>query len=342
MSLKKVQLPGTYLLALSECMTDFGIDHSRWLAGCELPTIDSGILHESIDFNVFKELLVRAVKLSNNPALGISLGQRLSLPSHGVLGYALMNSMNLFSAVKLLEQYITIRMPLLEVRTFNQGNDFVLQFDEREPLEGLKIVIFDALLVTIKSALDQLLPNLKADVTFCFPLPMHKNTPYGNLSESTLLFNQSTASIRINKDIINEPIPFANLAAYMEAEALCRKELKALSHESTYKSSIKKKLIEDTEQFPTQKVMASWFNLTSRTLHRRLVLEGTSYRSILEEVKKSLAASYLSNSNLTIKEISYFLGYEEDRNFRRAFKRWYAVSPSSFRESNSSLNIIDK
>lgn len=339
MSVKTVQLPGTYLLALSECMTDFGIEHSSWLAGSELSAIDASIQHESIGFDLFKGLLERAIILSNNPALGISLGQRLSLPSHGVLGFALMNSKDLFSAVTLLEQYIAIRMPLIEVRIFNQGDDFVLQFDETQALGDLKVVIFDALLVTVKAALDQLSPNLKEDLTFCFPLSMHKHTPYGNLSGCTLLFNQSTASIRINKAIINKPIPFANMAVYIEAEALCRKALTALAYESTFKSSVKKKLIEDTEQFPTQIVMASWFNMTSRTFHRRLVAEGTSYRQILEEVKQSLAVSYLSNSQLTIKDISYFLGYEADRNFRRAFRRWYAVSPSSFRKSHSNRTI---
>ena len=73
--------------------------------------------------------------------------------------------------------------------------------------------------------------------------------------------------------------------------------------------------------------------MTSRTLHRRLIDEHSSYREILEEVKQSLAISYLSNTSMTVKEIAYFLGYDDDRNFSRAFRRWRGMSPSQFRSS---------
>ncbi len=81
--------------------------------------------------------------------------------------------------------------------------------------------------------------------------------------------------------------------------------------------------------------------MTSRTLHRRLIDEDTCYREILEEVKQTLAISYLSNTDMTIKEISYFLGYEDNRNFSRAFKRWQGISPSKYRLQQISLCHIE-
>nr|WP_285903265.1 AraC family transcriptional regulator [Alkalimarinus sediminis] len=314
-------------------MDDFGIEPFRWLKGSGFTKIDSSFIESSIDFPVFRTLVLRAVRCSKNQALGISVGHRLSLQSHGVLGFALMNCDNLLSAIKLVEQYISIRMPLVKLTVNYQNGLFIALLEENIPLNDLRIIIFDAILVTIKAALDQLMPSLKKDLTLCFPYARHKNVPYGNLSECTLQFNEPAASIQFSQHYLSEPIPFANLAGYLEAEMLCSKELKSLEHETTYKSKIKQKLLENTE-FPTQTVMASWFNMTSRTLHRRLIAEGTSYREILEEVKQALAITYLANSKMTIKEIAYFLGYEDDRNFSRAFKRWKGLSPSKYRSLN--------
>lgn len=331
MNLSNIKIPGVYLFVVSECMNDFGIDRFRWLRGTEFKTIDASFIESSIDYEVFRDLVLRAVRFSNNQALGISVGHRLSLQTHGILGYALMNCENLLSAVKIIEQYMSIRMPLMQLTASYQDDEFILQLEEKTSIDGLRVVILDAMLVASKAILDQLMPGLKKDLTISFPYAQHNNVPYGSLSECTLLFNEPIAGVRIPKKYLEEPIPFANLEAFMEAERLCAKELQSLEHETSYKGRVKQKLLENPEQFPSQTVMASRFNMTSRTLHRRLVAESTSYRLILEEVKQSLAINYLSNSAMSIKEIAYFLGYEDDRNFSRAFRRWKGVSPSGYR-----------
>ncbi len=332
MSQQLAQIPGIYLFALSECINDFGIHQSHWLRGTELKQIDETFIESSIHYQVFRELVLRAITLSNNPALGIFVGHRLTLQSHGSLGSAIMNCENLLSALKLLEQYITIRMPLIQISFHQQHNQFVVKFNEITPLNELRFFIFDAVLVTVKASIKQIMPSLKKELTVCFPYAKHKNVPYGSLSDCTILFNEPSASISIPQNRMEEPVPFANLTAYMEAERLCAKELTSLNRENAYKSRIKQKLFENSEQFPSQNVMASWFNMTSRTLHRRLVMEGSSYREILDDVKQSLAITYLSNSKMTIKEVAYFLGYDDDRNFSRAFRRWKNMSPTQFRQ----------
>ncbi len=330
-----MQFPGVYVFALSECMDDFGIDQAVWLQGSGLAKIDASFIESNISYDLFSNLIIRAIQLSNNPAVGILVGQRLSLQSHGMLGYALMNCENLYTAMKLVGPYISLRMPLLQIRSDERDSELVMLLEEKAPMdEAVKVVLIDAVLVTIKAAIEQLIPNLKKELTLCFPYAKHKHFPYGNIDDCTLKFDDSFAGIRINNDILNDPIPLANMAAYKEAELVCAKELESLSHMTTYTSRIKQKLIENTEHFPTQTVMSSWFNMTSRTLHRRLISEGTSYREILDEVKHSLALSYLSKPLMSIKEVAYFLGYDDERNFRRAFKRWQGVSPSEYRNKN--------
>ena len=134
MILSKIQVPGVYLFAVSECMNDFGIDERTWLRGTRFKKINASFLETSIDFELFQELVLRAIRYSGNPALGIFVGHRLSIQSHGVLGYALMNSENLFFALKLIEQYVPIRMPPMKLTSYLSNNEFVVKFEEQTPL----------------------------------------------------------------------------------------------------------------------------------------------------------------------------------------------------------------
>ena len=61
-------------------------------------------------------------------------------------------------------------------------------------------------------------------------------------------------------------------------------------------------------------------------------LEGSSYRSILEDVRHTLAIEHLKTDRLSIQEIAFTLGYSDMANFRRAFKRWEGLAPSDFRQ----------
>jgi AraC-like DNA-binding protein len=67
------------------------------------------------------------------------------------------------------------------------------------------------------------------------------------------------------------------------------------------------------------------------TLQRRLAEEGTSFSSLLEETRRCLAASYITQLQLPLTEIAYTMGYSEISAFTRAFSKWYGVSPRKAR-----------
>jgi AraC-like DNA-binding protein len=72
-------------------------------------------------------------------------------------------------------------------------------------------------------------------------------------------------------------------------------------------------------------------NMSTRNLQRRLHQEGASFKMLLEKTRKDLSHQYIKNSNLSINEITFMLGFSEPANFTRAFKRWTDHSPSEYR-----------
>jgi len=66
-------------------------------------------------------------------------------------------------------------------------------------------------------------------------------------------------------------------------------------------------------------------------LRRRLSALQTSFQALLEEVRHGRAVAFLSDGELAVEQISVQLGYGDPANFRRAFRRWEGVAPSTYR-----------
>ncbi|TNB49008.1 AraC family transcriptional regulator [Martelella lutilitoris] len=66
-------------------------------------------------------------------------------------------------------------------------------------------------------------------------------------------------------------------------------------------------------------------------LQRRLRITGYTYREVLETARCKRAQTLLSETDLSVSQIAFALGYEEHANFSRAFQRWMGCSPSAFR-----------
>lgn len=87
--------------------------------------------------------------------------------------------------------------------------------------------------------------------------------------------------------------------------------------------------------WPDFETLARQFHSSSATLRRRLDDEGESYRSIMDELRRDLAISLLSDTNLSISEIASELGFAESSAFHRAFKKWTGARPGEYRCSFS-------
>ena len=59
-----------------------------------------------------------------------------------------------------------------------------------------------------------------------------------------------------------------------------------------------------------------------------------SFRSLLEEVRSTLAEELMTTASLTHGEIAERLGYADVTTFIEAFRRWKGVPPSEFRKLN--------
>lgn len=76
--------------------------------------------------------------------------------------------------------------------------------------------------------------------------------------------------------------------------------------------------------------VAERFNMSKRSLHRKLKEEGTSYQQILDSLRMELSRKYLKEK-IPLVEIAHLLGFESQSAFNKFFQKHFQIKPSQFR-----------
>jgi AraC-like DNA-binding protein len=71
--------------------------------------------------------------------------------------------------------------------------------------------------------------------------------------------------------------------------------------------------------------------LSPRSLQRVLSESGSSFRDLVDDVRKELAIAWLTSSNEAAAQIGYRLGYADTSAFHHAFRRWTGKTVGEFR-----------
>jgi len=88
---------------------------------------------------------------------------------------------------------------------------------------------------------------------------------------------------------------------------------------------------------PDIRTVASELAMSGRSLQRHLTDEGVSFQGLLSQTRHQLALEYLTDASLSLMEVAYMLGYEDQNSFFRAFRQWEACTPSEWRTKNEVL-----
>jgi AraC-like DNA-binding protein len=96
------------------------------------------------------------------------------------------------------------------------------------------------------------------------------------------------------------------------------------------KTKLKECLIK-TERLLSIEDLALEFNISSKTLRRRLDEEGISFRQLKDEIRRDLVLKWLSEPSIPIGEVSLRAGFAERNGLVRAVRSWVGLSPKEYR-----------
>ena len=72
-------------------------------------------------------------------------------------------------------------------------------------------------------------------------------------------------------------------------------------------------------------------NMSTRSLQRALHREGTSFKAVVEAGQRANALRYMRETGYPLSAIALAVGFSDQSNFNRAFRRWTGQSPGHWR-----------
>ena len=126
--------------------------------------------------------------------------------------------------------------------------------------------------------------------------------------------------------------PNPNLVAAFERRAVSA--LERLGRAGSFTDKVRRLIRVNPEHGPSVTVAAEQLHVSETTLRRRLADEGTTYKSVLDGVRRDLAFAHLAR-RIDLGEIAFLLGYSNFSAFARAFRRWTGTSPSAYLASGT-------
>jgi AraC-like DNA-binding protein len=327
-----VTIPVEYVRRIGEQLQSGGVDVDAWLE--RSGTSDAALADPSrlLEYPEFRTLVLNALAAAREPALGLFVGRRLVASTHGAVGAAAVNSSTVRQALEMVERFARLRSSVIAISHEIGKRDARVIFTEAIPLGDIQRPLLEALVLSIKTVLDEITMGACQVHEVAFPF---ERPDYAALAEDLfgckVRYRQKWAGFSASPEALDLPLKLADPAAFEEAAVICQRELERIAAQETTGARVRRLLLENQSGFPSLQVTARLFHMTPRTLHRRLVDEGTSFRELLESVRHTLAVEHVKSARFTMEEIAYRLGYTDLANFRRAFKRWEGAAPSTYR-----------
>jgi AraC-like DNA-binding protein len=281
----------------------------------------------------YQQIVENALRLTQDPLLGIKHGQGLSISSHGFVGFAAMAADDLGQALSLAIRYARTRTLLADIRFHKEDDSAVIQVSRLASMPDTFPFVVENIIssfIGVARFLISQQEELSAIVKLTHA-PQADPSEYERLFGAPVLFNQPYNQICFPEFMLEVPVSTANAISRGLAETECEKLLAELDHGQDLVTKIRYKL-EKLQAFPTLPVMAKALNSSPRTVNRQLAQLNTSYQHTLDEARREKAIELLDTSSFSIEQISINLGYNDPSNFGRAFRRWLGQSPRAYRQ----------
>ena len=329
-------LPSQYVRQIADQIARMGAHLPDWFQQLQQPGPSGELEVQHLSFTDFRRLVLEAIRLTGDPAFGLLVGERLLVNSHGLLGYVSSQSVTPREALTLIARYFPLRTSLLLVRLELTRNHARLCFQENLPLGDIAQPVLEAIVLTIKNLFDYVTMGVcRVDAAaVSFARPAHEALAH-ELFGCEVSWEAGWNGFALPLARLDQPVRASNPQALMQALQRCQEELARLARQTDLSSRVRRLMLEKQNGLPSLPMTARLLNLTPRTLHRRLIEEGSSYRDILESVRRQIALDLLRDEQLTLQEIAFMLGYGDLANFRRAFRRWTGQAPSHYRRQSS-------
>ncbi|MBK1897043.1 AraC family transcriptional regulator [Chryseobacterium paridis] len=304
----------------------------------ELTNLKTSLSQQQID-----DVWRNAVSITTDTMFGLHLGESLQLQALGVVGEMIKTSKTVGEALTNAASLTHMITTLFELSIFKDDDHFSIAFIPLNASWHKNIVdtqILDFLMVMVVHELNGMLFKKLYPRSVSFARPLEYPQEYERVLRCKPEDNAKINQISFDIAYWDERIITAN----HEHQKLLLNESGTWKSKETAGQLFKDRVYNYIRansylKMVTLEDLAGNFNISTRTLQRKLKNEEINFQQLADEARKNLALMYLRNNSFQITEISGMLGYNEVSAFIRAFKRWTGHSPATYQKKLNNPEI---
>lgn len=270
-----------------------------------------------------------AVEATGDEALGLAVSRNVRPGTFHTLGHAVLTSATLLDALRRIARFSAVTADVAEVHLEESTDRVTLVITWRPGAAVPADEAVDAVVVSIVRSARFMLDRSVAplDVAMARTAPVDP-TPWEAVLRCPLAFDAEHVAISFDRTTAERRVSGANTTIARLHDEVSEAYVASLDPETAARRV--RAVLPDLlpSGAPNVRAVAAALAMSSRTLQRRLAEEGTSFRSLVEAVRRDLAIGYLERGEHSVTEVTYLLGFSETPTFSRAFKTWTGTPPS--------------
>lgn len=303
-------------------------------------------LVDDVDGRLPLDLLLQAwstaAQLTANPDFGLSAAHIVQIADFGALGYAIRHSPTLGHAYRRFIRYLDMVNQAVALDFVEEGALVSLRVRTHSPVADVETLRHpvECLLGVLMECAHRFSSAAPPDKDLAAHAVRFRHREPAQLTTHLRLFkivpsfSQPINELTLPRRLLElpnrqaDPLLLPILEKHLEQQ---QATLPQTGGDLDRVRAVLKQLLQKGE--PTPAKVAAQLHLSARTLQRRLQLQGTALKLLLDEVRHELALQHVQGSQLPLAEIAFMLGFSQVSAFHRAFKRWTGQTPVELRRS---------
>lgn len=318
-----------YVAALIKFAQDQGIHSDEIWCVNAMPSVLNGLMALPVMANLVSYLDEK----THDPCLGLKFGLTLDITQHGFLGYAAKSANNMLDAIWLDTKYLATRTNLISFNVLSSLNLMSLHLDTATFTTQAIKRFFCLTVLGCLARMHHDLSHTVLEAVFIVPFDIKTLKSFKHPLLSKIIWQQDSIAFRVDAplSVAKTMIVSRDETLKRLLEAQCQASLPQ-SYELTdlvnmVRNLLKQQLIEP----PTVTQLSHQLDMSERSLKRHLQQVGTSYRAVLNNIRIEVATQYLQETDLSIDDVCYRLGYTSTSTFKSQFKKWTGKTPKQMR-----------
>jgi AraC-like DNA-binding protein len=248
-------------------------------------------------------------------AIGLKTGSHATPTHFYAFGYSWLASSSLLDAMRRLTRYTqVVSTASVEVSLTETDDSYAIASLFPDPANALPKEGIDAGMTALLALCDVVAEKkiCPLRVELAYPATMHPET-YRELLRAPISFGADVGTLHFDKGVLQEQLPRAAPDVAKATDRIAEQYIETL----------------DPQKVASQVRQLLIALLPSGEVDQDLV---SSYRDVLESTQRDLAETYLRDNRHSLTQIAYLLGFSDQSNFSRAFKRWTSISPRRYQQ----------